>query len=330
MAPVERRVRRRRHDELGLPARPEPLPGGQGDVGGRRGREAGRHVDLRRRVPRRLPDHGSYREVLASQPSPSALLREIEARETTIPDQWQVQVQARVQEQARVVMHTATLSAADLAERAPRSHRRRDRVDQRRARSPRAGCDAVRPPGGSPDHSLPAAQARVKNVRMIVTGGGSGIGHAVAGRGVGARCVGHGVRRRPDRCARWRAPVQGRRHRRRFGGPGGRRSRGGDGGPRRRREQRGHRRARDDRDELDRRVAAGLRRQRVRHRARESRRDEAPEVVAACGDRQHVLDLRDRGAARACAVQRDQGRGDVARRSRWPPTTSARASASTA
>ncbi len=62
-----------------------------------------------------FPNHGSYREVLASQPSPSALLREIEARETTIPDQWQVQVQARVQERARVVMHTATLSEADLA-----------------------------------------------------------------------------------------------------------------------------------------------------------------------------------------------------------------------
>ena len=62
-----------------------------------------------------FPDHGSYREVLASQPSPAALLREIEVRETTVPDQWQVQVQARVQEKARVVMHTATLSEADLA-----------------------------------------------------------------------------------------------------------------------------------------------------------------------------------------------------------------------
>jgi lactate racemase len=62
-----------------------------------------------------FPDHGSYRKVLASQPSPAALLREIEAREATVPDQWQVQVQARVQERARVVMHTATLSEADLA-----------------------------------------------------------------------------------------------------------------------------------------------------------------------------------------------------------------------
>ena len=56
MAPVERRVRRRRHDELRVPARPEPLPGGQGDVGGCRGRQAGRHVDLRGRVPRRVPE----------------------------------------------------------------------------------------------------------------------------------------------------------------------------------------------------------------------------------------------------------------------------------
>jgi nickel-dependent lactate racemase len=62
-----------------------------------------------------FPDHGSYRDVLASQPSPAALLREIESREATIPDQWQVQVQARVQEKARVIMHTATLSASDLA-----------------------------------------------------------------------------------------------------------------------------------------------------------------------------------------------------------------------
>jgi lactate racemase len=62
-----------------------------------------------------FPDHGSYRTVLASQPSPAALLREIEAREATVPDQWQVQVQARVQQRARVVMHTATLSEADLA-----------------------------------------------------------------------------------------------------------------------------------------------------------------------------------------------------------------------
>jgi lactate racemase len=62
-----------------------------------------------------FPDHGSYREVLASEPSPEALLAAISAREQTVPDQWQVQVQAKVQTHARVVMRTSYLSEADLA-----------------------------------------------------------------------------------------------------------------------------------------------------------------------------------------------------------------------
>jgi nickel-dependent lactate racemase len=62
-----------------------------------------------------FPDHGSYREVLASQPTPAALLRSIEARPTTVPDQWQAQVQCRVQARARVLLHTRGLTAAELA-----------------------------------------------------------------------------------------------------------------------------------------------------------------------------------------------------------------------
>ncbi|GAA5134345.1 nickel-dependent lactate racemase [Pseudonocardia adelaidensis] len=62
-----------------------------------------------------FPDHGSYREVLASAPSPRALLDAIEARPRTVPDQWQVQVQAKVQNLARVVMHTSYLSDEALA-----------------------------------------------------------------------------------------------------------------------------------------------------------------------------------------------------------------------
>ena len=50
-----RGVRPRRHDELGLPPRPEPLPISEGDDCRCRGREARRHVDLRGGVPRRLP-----------------------------------------------------------------------------------------------------------------------------------------------------------------------------------------------------------------------------------------------------------------------------------
>ena len=62
-----------------------------------------------------FPDHGSYQEVLASAPSPRALLDGIRSREQTVPDQWQVQIQAQIQAANRVVMHTSYLSDADLA-----------------------------------------------------------------------------------------------------------------------------------------------------------------------------------------------------------------------
>jgi nickel-dependent lactate racemase len=41
-----------------------------------------------------FPDHGSYREVLASAESPKALFDNISQRAETIPDQWQAQIQA--------------------------------------------------------------------------------------------------------------------------------------------------------------------------------------------------------------------------------------------
>ena len=62
-----------------------------------------------------FPDHGSYREVLASAPSPQALLDAIGARRETVPDQWQVQVQAKIQVQADVVVHSGHLDADALA-----------------------------------------------------------------------------------------------------------------------------------------------------------------------------------------------------------------------
>jgi len=62
-----------------------------------------------------FPDHGSYREVLASAESPQALFDNISQRAETIPDQWQAQIQASLQIQARVVMHTSYLSDAALA-----------------------------------------------------------------------------------------------------------------------------------------------------------------------------------------------------------------------
>ena len=62
-----------------------------------------------------FPDHGSYREVLASEPSPEALLATIGARTRTVPDQWQVQMQAKVQAHADVVVRSSYLSKEDLA-----------------------------------------------------------------------------------------------------------------------------------------------------------------------------------------------------------------------
>ncbi|GAA4899475.1 nickel-dependent lactate racemase [Stackebrandtia albiflava] len=63
-----------------------------------------------------FPDHGDFRRVLTSAPSPRALLADIESRPTTLPDQWQVQVQAKIQSKARVIMHTGHLTPAELAE----------------------------------------------------------------------------------------------------------------------------------------------------------------------------------------------------------------------
>ena len=57
-----------------------------------------------------IPDHGNYAEILASGDSPAALLESIAASPVTIPDQWQVQVQARVQQRARVLLYSGGLS----------------------------------------------------------------------------------------------------------------------------------------------------------------------------------------------------------------------------
>jgi nickel-dependent lactate racemase len=62
-----------------------------------------------------FPNHGSYQEVLSSADSPEALLAEISGRPRTVPDQWQVQVQAKIQSQARVVVYSDYLDAEQLA-----------------------------------------------------------------------------------------------------------------------------------------------------------------------------------------------------------------------
>lgn len=62
-----------------------------------------------------FPDHGSYRSILESAESPEALLDQLGRIAETSPDQWQAQIQARIQSTSRVVMHTGFLTDGDLA-----------------------------------------------------------------------------------------------------------------------------------------------------------------------------------------------------------------------
>jgi nickel-dependent lactate racemase len=51
-----------------------------------------------------IPNHGAYREVLESQPSPQALLDMITSPGYSRPDQWQVQIQALIQLKSKVLV----------------------------------------------------------------------------------------------------------------------------------------------------------------------------------------------------------------------------------
>jgi nickel-dependent lactate racemase len=51
-----------------------------------------------------LPNHGVYKEILSSQPSPQHLVDMINAPGYSRPDQWQVQIQAQIQLKAQVMV----------------------------------------------------------------------------------------------------------------------------------------------------------------------------------------------------------------------------------
>ena len=61
-----------------------------------------------------LPSHGSYGAVLASAPSPAALLEMISSPGYSVPDQWQVQVQAQIQTKAHVLVKTDGLRPDEI------------------------------------------------------------------------------------------------------------------------------------------------------------------------------------------------------------------------
>ena len=62
------------------------------------------------------PTTGRTGRCWQSAASPAALLRSIESSVTTTPDQWQAQIQARIQSRARVLVHAGFLSDDELAE----------------------------------------------------------------------------------------------------------------------------------------------------------------------------------------------------------------------
>jgi nickel-dependent lactate racemase len=61
-----------------------------------------------------LPDHGGYGEILASQDSPEALEAMIHEPDYSTPDQWQVQIQSRIQRLATVLMKSDGLNDEQL------------------------------------------------------------------------------------------------------------------------------------------------------------------------------------------------------------------------
>ena len=61
-----------------------------------------------------LPDHGSYGQLLHAGRSAADLLERIAASPVTIPDQWQVQIQARVQMKADVLVRCDGLTDTEV------------------------------------------------------------------------------------------------------------------------------------------------------------------------------------------------------------------------
>jgi nickel-dependent lactate racemase len=61
-----------------------------------------------------FPEHGDFRAELTGAGSPAELLARIAARGRTVPDQWQVQVLARVLSTAHVALYTTGIPASEV------------------------------------------------------------------------------------------------------------------------------------------------------------------------------------------------------------------------
>ena len=63
-----------------------------------------------------FPGHGRFRELLGSRETPAELIESITTSPRTIPDQWQVQVQANIQSRATVHLYTDHLTDDEVRE----------------------------------------------------------------------------------------------------------------------------------------------------------------------------------------------------------------------
>jgi len=61
-----------------------------------------------------LPDHGQYKDLLRQADGPASFLERLAAPGFSAHDQWQVQVQALIQQKARVLVHASGLTQAQL------------------------------------------------------------------------------------------------------------------------------------------------------------------------------------------------------------------------
>jgi lactate racemase len=61
-----------------------------------------------------LPEHGAYKDLLRQSSGPSSFLERLALPGFSVHDQWQVQVQALIQQKARVLVHATGLTANQL------------------------------------------------------------------------------------------------------------------------------------------------------------------------------------------------------------------------
>ncbi len=142
MRPVDAPFDVVRDHQLRLSARPEPLSGGEGHVGGGVHREAGRHDHLRRGVPRRRARRtGRTASCCASVSRRRRCSRWSRRRASPSRTAWQVQVQALIQRKARVMVKAGGLTPR-AAPRGPlRAGHRRGHGGARGAGRGRTGRD---------------------------------------------------------------------------------------------------------------------------------------------------------------------------------------------